>query len=132
MSTTSHRTGSDRIALTIGATTLAWAGFLVHNLADLPGQTPLSPESLLPTLVTVTVLALWLVPATRKVATWALLAWSVLNLIGGGILSVLPIGLFPFDPDQSWKHYGFHLVYTLTQIPIIWICTAWLLNSRRR
>ena len=82
MSTISHRTGSDRIALTIGATVLAWAGLLVHNLVDLPGQTPLSPESLLPTLVTVTLLVLWLVPATRTVATWALLAWSVLNLIG--------------------------------------------------
>jgi hypothetical protein len=131
MSTTGDRTGSGWIAVTIGATVLAWAGFLLHNLADLPGQTPLSPESLLPTLVTVTLLALWLAPATRTAAAWALLAWSALNLIGGGILSVLPLGIFPFQPEQSWKHYAFHLAYTVTQMPLIWICTAWLLRSRR-
>jgi hypothetical protein len=132
MSTTAERTGPDRIALTIGAIVLAWAGFLVHNLADLPGQTPLSPESLLPTLVTAALLALWLVPATRTGAAWALLAWSALNLIGGGILSVLPVGLFPFEPEQSWKHYAFHLLYTVTQVPLVWICVAWLRRSRRR
>jgi hypothetical protein len=132
MSTTGERTGSGWIALTIGATVVAWAGFLVHNLAELPGQTPLSPESLLPTLVTVTLLALWLVPATRTAAAWALLAWSALHLIGGGILSVLPIGLFPFEPEQSWKHYAMHLVYTVTQVPLVWICLAWLRTSRRR
>ncbi len=51
--------------------------------------------------------------------------------IGGGILSVLPVGLFPFEPEQSWKHYAFHLVYTVTQVPLVWICIAWLLRSRR-
>jgi hypothetical protein len=131
MSMTGDRNGSDRIALTIGAIVLAWAGFLVHNLADLPRQTLLSPESLLPTLVTAMLLALWLVPATRTAAAWALLAWSALNLIGGGILSVLPVGLLPFEPEQSWKHYAFHLLYTLTQVPLVWICIAWLLRSRR-
>jgi hypothetical protein len=130
--TTGNRTGSAWIALTIGATVVAWAGFLVHNLADLPGQTPLSPESLLPTLVTVALLVLWLVPATRTAGAWALLAWSALHLIGGGILSVLPVGLFPFDPEQSWKHYAFHVAYTVTQVPLVWICIAWLLRSRRR
>jgi hypothetical protein len=131
MSTTGDRTGPGWIVLTIAATVLAWTGFLVHNLADLPGQTTLSPESLLPTLVTVTLLALWLMPATRAAAAWALLAWSGLHLIGGGILSVLPVGLFPFEPEQSWKHYAFHLVYTVTQVPLVWTCIAWLLASRR-
>lgn len=131
MSKAGDRTGSGWIGLMIGAAVVAWAGFLVHNLADLPGQTPLSPESLLPTVVTVTLLALWLVPASRTAAAWALLAWSGLHLIGGGILSVLPLGLFPFEPEQSWKHYAFHLVYTVTQVPLVWICSAWLLASSR-
>jgi hypothetical protein len=100
MSTIGDRTGSGWIAPTIGATVLAWAGFLVHNLADLPGQTPLSPESLFPTLVTVTLLALWLVPATRTAAAWALVAWSALNMVGGGILSVLPVGVSRSSPSS--------------------------------
>jgi hypothetical protein len=105
------------IALVLGTTVVAWSGFILHNVADLPGQTLVSPESLYPTIVTVALLVLWLVPATRTAATWALLAWSVLHLVGGGILSVLPIGLFPFDPEQSVRHYAFHGVYAATQVP---------------
>ncbi|WP_154795823.1 hypothetical protein [Occultella kanbiaonis] len=49
------------------ATVLAWTGFFVHNVADLPGQTILSPESLAPTLIWLAALALWLLPRTRAV-----------------------------------------------------------------
>jgi len=80
------------IALVLGTTAVVWSGVILHNVADLPGQTPVSPESLYPTIVTVALLVLWLVPATRTASTWALLAWSALHLVGGGILSVLPIG----------------------------------------
>ena len=117
-------------ALIVSAVVFAYAGFLTHNLADLPGQTPLSPESLIPTLITVALLGLWLMSATRKAATWGLLVWATLHLVGGGILSVLPIGLFPFTPEQSWSHYAFHLVYTVTQVPLVWICIAWLRKPR--
>ena len=119
------------IALVLGTTVVAWSGFILHNVADLPGQTLVSPESLYPTIVTVALLVLWLVPATRTAATWALLAWSALHLVGGGILSVLPIGLFPFDPEQSVRHYAFHGVYAATQVPLAWVCIA-SLRSRRR
>jgi hypothetical protein len=119
------------IALVLGTTVVAWSGFILHNVADLPGQTLAGPESLSPTIVTVALLVMWLVPRTRTAATWALLAWSVLNLVGGGIVSVLPIGLFPFDPAQSLRHYAFHGVYAVTQVPLVWVCIAFL-RSRRR
>ena len=67
------------------ATAVGWAGFFIHNVADLPGQTILSPESLLPTLIWMAALVLWLVPATRTAGAWALIAWAVLNLIGGAL-----------------------------------------------
>ena len=35
---------------------IAWLGFLVHTVADLPNQTLLSPETLWPSLVTVALL----------------------------------------------------------------------------
>ena len=96
------------IALVLGTTVLAWSGFILHDVADLPGQTLGSPESLYPTIVTVALLV----------------AWSALHLVGGGILSVLPIGLFPFDPEQSMRHYAFHGVYAATQVPLVWVCIA--------
>jgi len=112
------------IALVLGTTAVAWSGFILHNVADLPRQTLGSPESLYPTIVTVALVVLWLVPATRTAATWALLAWFALHLVGGGILSVLPIGLFPFDPEQSLRHYAFHGVYIATQVPLVWCASC--------
>lgn len=117
--------------LLIGSTVIAWAGFFIHNVADLPGQTLLSPESLWPTVITLAFLVVALVPRTRLVGVWLLLVWAVLHLVGGGILSVLPIGLFPFTPDQSWQHYAFHGLYTVTQVPLIAVCIAWLVARHR-
>jgi hypothetical protein len=102
----------------IGAFLLSWTGFVVHNFADLPGQTFLSPETLFPTLVFAVLLFLWFTPA-RRGAAWATLVWAVLHLVGGAVISVLPLPILPFDPDQSVRHYLFHLLYAAPQIPLV-------------
>jgi hypothetical protein len=50
---------------------------------------------------------------------YLLLAWALLNLLGGAVLSVLPLPFLPFVPEQSLRHYSFHLLYGLTQVPLI-------------
>lgn len=105
------------------AITLAWAGFFIHNVADLPGTTIPSSESLLPTFVWLIALTMWLVPATRTAGLWALLVWAIINLVGGA-LSVLPLPVLPFEPEQTFKHYAFHGVYAAAQIPVIVIAAA--------
>ena len=66
------------------STALAWLGFYIHNVADLPGQALLSPETSLPTLLTLVLfLAWWRLPSAR-ITTW-LLSWGLLNLIGGAL-----------------------------------------------
>lgn len=117
-------------ALVVVTAVVAWLGFFVHNIADLPGQTLLSPESLYPTLITVALVGLWLVPTTRTVGAWLLLAWAILNLVGGA-LTVLPLPILPFTPDQSFEHYAFHILYATTQLPLIAVCIAWLRRRRR-
>lgn len=119
------RRGSSELVLVVGATALGWAGFFVHNVADLPGHSVRSPETLYPTVLTLTLLVLWLIPATRTFGTWSLLAWTGLNLVGGA-LSVLPLPFLPFTPEQSLKHYAFHGLYALSQIPLLWLCISWL------
>ena len=104
---------------------LSWLGFFVHNVADLPGQTILSPESAIPTLVYLVLLVLWFTPA-RRVAAWALLVWALLHLIGGAVLSVLPLPILPFAPDQSLRHYLFHGVYGVLQLPLIVALVFWV------
>ena len=122
------RHDATRVAVVAAATALAWTGFLVHNLADLPGQTILSPESLFPTFVWTVALTLWIVPATRTAGAWMLLAWAVVNLVGGAI-SVLPLPVLPLAPEQTLAHYAFHGLYAATQLPLIVVSAAWL--SRR-
>lgn len=97
------------------AVAVAWLGFVLHNVADLPQQTLLSPETLYPTLIYIglTVLLRWTV--------WPLFTWTLLNMLGGGLISVLPLPILPFDPDQSLRHYSFHLIYALTQFPLLWL-----------
>jgi hypothetical protein len=116
------------VAGVVLATALAWCGFFVHNVAELPGQTILSPESLFPTLVWIAALVLWLVPATRTAGAWMLLTWAVINLVGGAI-SVLPLPILPYEPEQTVEHYAFHAFYAATQLPLIGATAIWI--SRR-
>ncbi len=62
----------------------------------------------------------------------ALLAWALLNLVIGGVLSVLPIELFPFVPDQSVRHYAAHALYALAQVPLVWCSVRTLRAGRER
>jgi hypothetical protein len=57
-------------------------------------------------------------PGSLPVASLAL-AWGVLNLVVGGIVTVLPLPFLPFAPEQSPSHYAAHVVYTLGQVPLV-------------
>ena len=100
-----------------GGAVIAWLGLLVHNVADLPDQTLLSPESLWPSLVTATLLVLYAAGAVRA-AGIGLLTWAALNIAGGAV-RVLPLPVLPFTPDLSLRHYTFHVLYAATQIPLL-------------
>jgi hypothetical protein len=55
----------------------------------------------------------------RRAAVALLLGWAVLNLVVGGVLSVLPLPVLPFAPEQTLRHYSFHALYAATQVPLI-------------
>ncbi|GAA4728730.1 hypothetical protein GCM10025782_29420 [Pedococcus ginsenosidimutans] len=112
----------------VAAATGAWLGLLVHNVAELPNQTLLSPETLGPSLVTAALLTLH---ATRRVRLTGigLFGWALLNLVGGA-LSVLPLPLLPFEPEQTLRHYSFHLLYAATQIPLLVACYPLIAGQR--
>lgn len=112
------------------AALIGWAGMFVHNLAELPGQSLLSLESLIPLIVTVMLVAGWFTPS-RSGVTIALLFWGLLHLLGGGVLSVLPLPFLPFAPEQSVSHYLLHAVYALAQLPLVLSTVGWLRSHRR-
>jgi hypothetical protein len=119
-----------RFALLVSLTLLAWLGMFIHNTADLPALTLVSPENSVPALVSaILVIAWWLLP-WKRAATVALLGWGLLHLTGGGILSVLPLAIWPYEPAQTSAHYAMHLLYGLAQLPLIWLLVSWIRSPR--
>jgi len=84
----------------------------VHNLASLPGQTLLSPETLYPTLVTVAFVVAWLIRPGR-VTAGLLFGWALLHLVGA-VLTVLPL---PFLPSRQSSRSGTTRIMSSTRSP---------------
>jgi hypothetical protein len=64
-------------------------------------------------------LAWWRAPGARPVAARALVVTAVLQLVGGAIISVLPLPILPFQPEQSVGHYLSHLFLGIAQLPLL-------------
>jgi hypothetical protein len=114
-----------------GTVALAWLGMYVHNVADLPNLTVSSSENVLPGLVWLVLFGLWWAMPSRSWPAILLLAWGILNLVGG-VATVLPLPVLPFKPEQSLRHYMFHVLYALTQLPLLGIVRHELRRLRSR
>jgi hypothetical protein len=44
---------------------------------------------------------------------------AVFQLVGGAVISVLPLPFLPFIPEQTLEHYLSHVFLGITQIPLI-------------
>lgn len=120
-----HQRARTVVAFAIG---LSWLGLVIHNLADLGGRVLLDPETLGPTAVYLLLAAGWLTPA-RRAAGWLLLGWGWLHMVRA-LLSVLPVPLWPYRPEQSLRHYAFHGLYAVLQLPLLVVLTRY--QRRRR
>lgn len=109
---------------------LAVGGMLAHNVLELGPAFLLSPETLLP--VALYIVLAWLVrrPSSGTGVRVALLSWALLNLVVGGILSVLPLDLLPFVPEQSVGHYAAHALYAVAQVPLVFVAVRALPHDR--
>jgi hypothetical protein len=92
------------------ALAISWVSMLGHNMYELP---------LGPLVVAVGLGVAYAVRPGSFLVALVGLAWGVLNLVVGGILSVLPLSFLPFAPEQSMSHHGAHVVYTLGQVPLV-------------
>jgi hypothetical protein len=100
------------------ALAISWGSMLAHNLYELP-LGPLDLENSGPLLVAIGLGAAYVArPGSFPVASMAF-AWGALNLVVGGIVTVLPLSFLPFVPEQSVSHYAAHVVYTLGQVPLV-------------
>jgi hypothetical protein len=67
----------------------------------------------------VLLLCWWLRPNARRAASIALLSTAIFQLVGGAIISVLPLPILPFQPEQSLHHYLSHAFLGAAQLPLI-------------
>ena len=122
------RTARVTVAAAMGAMVLAWAGFYAAQRRGPAGTNRAQPRDVVPDSVTIGCLAVFLIPATHVAGCRLMLGWTMLNLLGGG-LSVLPLPFLPFVPEQSFRHYAFHALYGLSQLPLLWLCICLVRHS---
>ena len=118
------------LSIAVGLSVL---GMAVHTVTEFGYSGLLDPRTGMVPFVTVqaSLLVLWWIrPSARSGASLALLATALLQLIGGAVLSILPLPFLPFAPDQTVSHYLSHIVLGITQIPLIVI--PWLQHTEGR
>jgi hypothetical protein len=101
------------------ALAVSWGTMFVHNTASLP-IAPWAIENIGPLLFALLLLILYQArPGWRRLVLITILVWGLLNAIVGGVLTVLPLPTWPFEPEQSISHYTAHIIYTLGQLLLI-------------
>ncbi len=106
-----------RVAMA-AALTLSAASMLAHNLYELP-LSPVDLENSGPIAFAALLGVAYAFRPDSKAVAAAVFGWGVLNLVIGGIVTVLPLAILPFVPEQSLTHYAAHVVYAVGQIPLV-------------
>jgi hypothetical protein len=98
-------------------------GLAFHTVREFGWPALWNPASgMIPVLaVQIALLVAWLRADRQRSLTKALLATGVIQLFGGAIISVLPLPILPYVPDQSVQHYISHIGYGIAQLPLIWV-----------
>lgn len=108
----------------IGGLAVSTLGGWYHNAVDFPGMPVHAPE-MLATIVPPLILAVWWWWRPGHPLLVAIGFWVLLSLVVGGLLSVLPLAVWPFEPAQTALHYQAHLYYTVAQVPLL-VILVWV------
>jgi hypothetical protein len=110
-----------RAVALIVAVIVSALGLAFHTVREFGWPALLNPASgMIPVLsVQVALLVAWLRAGRQRTLTKALLATGLIELVGGAIISVLPLPILPYVPDQSVQHYISHVGYGIAQLPLI-------------
>ena len=100
------------------ALALSALSMLAHNLYELP-LSPTALENSGPIAFAALLAGAYAMWPDSKVVAAGAFGWGALNLVIGGIVSVLPLSILPFVPEQSITHYAAHVVYAVGQIPLV-------------
>lgn len=111
------------------AIALSVFGAAVHTVREFGVAALLAPSSGFLPVVLVQALLFLLWWRSRRRGTLVALALSAaLQLVGGAFLSVLPLPILPFEPEQTVAHYLSHVVFGVCQVPLALL--PWLRRPR--
>lgn len=111
---------SGRWRLVAVTVVLAWLGLFIHNALEFPAMPFSRPEYSAPRLGWLLLFLIWLLVPDPHWPANLLLGWAAISL-AGAILTVLPLPILPFRPEQSLRHYVVHVIYAATQFPVLWL-----------
>jgi hypothetical protein len=106
---------ADRLVV---ATAISWAGLWIHEVHRVPALLGFTPDGDIFMLCIAAGLAYWWHRTHATSAAAWLLVYGAINLVGG-TLTVLPLEWMPFKPEQTWSHYLAHVVYAVSQVPLM-------------
>jgi hypothetical protein len=108
------------VRLVAALTVLSWFGMIIHDRISLPELSLLSPDVVLPTIVSAALVAAWWAWPGR-LSFGLLFGWTMLHFAVGGLVSVLPWPFLPFVPEQTIQHYIAHALYAGCQLPLLFV-----------
>ncbi len=88
----------------------AVAGTLLHDVVEF-GRPALENTGVVTGVLLVGAFAWSAFPTRRRLVRRAMLVFVSAFLVLGALASVLPLPLWPFEPDQSLIHYAVHAVW---------------------
>ena len=106
----------------IAAVAISAAGMALHTVREFGWSGLVTPATGFIPVVGIQVALLvwwWRAHASRRSAARWLMWTAALQLVGGAILSVLPLPILPFVPAQTVDHYVSHLLFGLAQLPLL-------------
>lgn len=104
------------------AVALSVLGMALHTVREFGYPALLAPSSGFAPVVFVQLALLlfwWRTQRRKAQAALCLAVTGAFQLVGGAIISVLPLPFLPFVPEQSIAHYLTHVILGLTQLPLI-------------
>jgi heme A synthase len=107
---------------------LAWLGMLYHDLAEF-GRPAIEGSILFLVIAVLLFFFWWQFPQRRGLTTALMLVYGLIGLFGA-VTSVLPLGFWPWVPEQSLGHYLSHGVWIFMVLPLIWVSVNYLRSVR--
>lgn len=96
----------------------AVAGALVHDVVEF-GRPALEGSVFIAVVLTVLVTEWRRRPAQRRVLASTLIGLSVIILVVGAGLAVVPLPIWPFEPEQTASHYVAHVIWGVMTLPVL-------------